>query len=372
MDAVILVDGRNFVFRHHYPNNGLATQDGRPTSVLHGCLSGLLSLANKIPDIPIVFVWDGGGQTWRHKLLKPAENTIEKQLIAKGVAVGQVQGVFLPSLGTVKLPTAPVKVEGYKATRDLNATAKAIDDKRAAIIQIPELITMLDIIGIRNFKIKNLEGDDLIGILATALLERKIFEKVIIHSTDKDFYQLISKEISVLKGVEKGSGRLLWARREEIPLEYGVQVEEWVKYRAIVGDKSDNIPNFLPGVGPVTAVKWMRLGLDPSLKSYQDLPYLAKLNLKDAKVKGKLVDWEGNWERLRKNYICSQILVDGKFNVLPEEVRTSVESMTGRLSKKAFLRKQFTDEGYRQLSEKLAFWELAELLGKRDSFKSLR
>jgi len=370
MDAVVLVDGRNFVFRHHYPNNGLATQDGKPTSVLHGCLSGLLSLSNKLPDIPIVFVWDGGGQTWRHKLLSPPINTIGTQLKVKAAAVGQ--GVFLPSLGTVQLPQAPTKVEGYKATRDLNATAQAIDSKRAAIIQIPELLTMLDIIGIRNFKIKKLEGDDLIGILATAILQRKIFEKVIIHSTDKDFYQLISKEISVLKGVEKGSGRLLWARREEIPLEYGVQVEEWVNYRAIVGDKSDNIPNFLPGVGPVTAVKWMRLGLDPSLKSYQDLPYLAKMNLKNAKVKGKLVDWQLNWEKLHKNYICSQILVDGKFNVLEEEVRASVESTIGRVSRKAFTRRPFTEEGYRQLSEKLAYWELAELLGKRDNFKSLR
>lgn len=371
MDAVVLVDGRNFVFRHHYPNNGLSTQDGKPTSVLHGCLTGLLTLANKLPGIPIVFVWDNGNNTWRHKLLKPEPtNTIGEQLKAKGAAVGA--GVFLPSLGTVQLPKAPPKVEGYKATRDLNATAKTLTDKKAAVQQIPELISLLELIGIRNFKIKNLEGDDLIGILTTAILQRKLFEKVIIHSTDKDFYQLISKEVSVLKGVEKGSGRLLWARREEIPLEYGVQVEEWVKYRALTGDKSDNIPNFLPGVGPKTAVKWMRMGLDPSLKTYQELSYLTKLKLKEVKVKGKLVDWEANWNRLRKHYICSQILVDGKFSVLPEDVRSGVEGLTGSLSKKAFLRKPMSEDAYRLLSERLAYWELAGLLGKRDDFKNLR
>lgn len=375
MDAVILVDGRNFVFRHHYPNKGLSTQDGKPTSVLHGCLSGLLSLANRLPDIPIVFVWDGGGNTWRHRLLQPSlgENTIEKQTKAKGVAVGQVSGVFLPSLGHIALPKPkpePVKVEGYKATRDMNATAQMLDDKKIAVKQIPELMSLLELLGIRSFKITNLEGDDLIGILTTALLQRKIFEKVIIHSTDKDFYQLISKEVSVLKGIDKG--QLVWARREEIPLQYGINVEEWVKYRALVGDKSDNIPNFLTGVGPVTAVKWMRMGLDPSVKRFEDLPYLVKQQLKTVKLKGKLIDWESQWERLRRNYICSQILVDGKFNVLPSDVKAGVEGLTASLSRKAFMRKQFSADAYRELSERLAYWELAELLGKRDAFKSLR
>lgn len=359
-DSVILVDGRNFVFRHHYPNLGLATQDGNPTSVLHGCLTGLLSLSNRLPDIPIVFVWDGGGQTWRHKLLAPKAQPLEMKVASLNVGYGQPK---------VKV----AKPEGYKAQREFNLNAKAKDDRRAAVEQIPEFIKLLNIIGVRNFRIVNLEGDDLIGIMATAILQRKIFEKVIIHSTDHDFYQLICPELAILKGIEKGSGKLLWARKEEIPLKYGIQVSEWVKYRAITGDKSDNIPNFIRGVGPVTAVKWLRLGLDPSLKSYQDLPYLAKMNLKDVKVaKTGIVDWPKVWDRLHRNYICSQILVDGKFGMLPEQLRISVEFLIGRLTKKDFLRRQFSEDSYRQLTEKLAYWELGELLGKKDDFKYLR
>lgn len=371
MDTVMLVDGRNFVFRHHFTHSGLATQDGRPTSVLHGCLTGLLALSNRMPDIPIVFVWDGGGKTWRHKLLSPSDgqNTIQQIVASKE----DIQKIIPPSFGKVEALKPTSKPEGYKATRDL-ISIEAMDSKRMAIQQIPEFIRILEILGIRNFKVKSLEGDDLIGILATAILQRKIFERVIIHSTDKDFYQLISKDISVLKGLEKG-GKLDWARREEIPLKYGIQVEEWVKYRAITGDTSDNIPNFLTGVGPVTAVKWLRMGLDPSLKKYDDLPYLAKLQLKSVKMprgKGALIDWAALWERLHKHYICSQILVDGKYDILPEDLREGVSSLIGRLTKKSFIRMSATEERYRQLSEKLAYWELAELLGQRDSFRNLR
>ena len=72
-DAVVLIDGKNFLFRNFYPHAKLKTQDGEPTGALFGCLNGLLSLAHRLPDSPIAFVWEGGGETWRHRLLKPRE-----------------------------------------------------------------------------------------------------------------------------------------------------------------------------------------------------------------------------------------------------------------------------------------------------------
>src|ERR1019366_6496665 len=69
MNEIILIDGKNSLFRHAAVFNNLSTEDGFPTGALFGCLNSMLGLHTRIPDAAIVWVWDGRGETWRHKFM---------------------------------------------------------------------------------------------------------------------------------------------------------------------------------------------------------------------------------------------------------------------------------------------------------------
>ena len=147
-----------------------------------------------------------------------------------------------------------MKVEGYKATRKLNATDEQLGMRKIALRQVPELRRVLRVLGVPQFEVAGLEGDDLIGILTETILKRKLFEEVIIHSNDRDFYQLLMKKgVSVLNGDR-------FIKVSDVLAEFGVDVKDWVKYRAIIGDSSDNIPNIFPGIGPVKRQEAFELG----------------------------------------------------------------------------------------------------------------
>jgi len=378
-DRVVLVDGRNFVFRNHFTHQGLQTTDGQPTSVLHGCLSGLLSLQKRLPETPIVFVWDGGGETWRHRLLKPSlSNTIQEQVEKKATENRwidqQVASSLKYVLGKTQKPKEEiVKVVGYKANRYATMNAQGKEERERALQQIPELIEAMDKIGLRNFKIKGFEGDDLIGVLTTLILEKNLFYKVIIYSTDKDFYQFIGDRVKVATGMD--GQNVVWASRDHIKFKYGVEVENWTKYRAITGDTSDNIPSFITGVGPITAAKWIREGLDPSIRDYRDLPSNVRMKMSEWKApKIGLINWVGLWNRLHTNYICSQIVRDAKFGLLEDGVREKLVNLTQDMKTESFCRrsKGQTEDAYREFTMWLSRKELVELASKRDEFWKLR
>src|ERR1700733_13746579 len=161
---IVLIDGKNFAYANHWVHRFLSSK-GRPTSVLFGCFNSLAAMAQRMQSTAFVFVWDGKGKTWRHR-----------------VTNGEYKGnrttpnpEFLPALE-----------------------------------QIPIFQKELDAIGVRQFCIDGFEADDLIGILATTLIEKNWFRRVIIKSSDKDYYQLVTDRIGVMRKYD--------VQREEHPV----------------------------------------------------------------------------------------------------------------------------------------------------------
>ncbi len=70
MASIILIDGKNNLFRHAHVHNMLSTSYGHPTGAIYGCLNSMLRLHKKFPGASIVWVWDGKGETWRHKFMQ--------------------------------------------------------------------------------------------------------------------------------------------------------------------------------------------------------------------------------------------------------------------------------------------------------------
>jgi len=151
-----------------------------------------------------------------------------------------------------------------------------------------DLVQQLDIIykliegyGVALLKLPGYEADDIIGTLA------KRYEsmcQVFIVTPDKDFSQLVSDTVQILKP-SKDDEKFERLSKLEIKERYGVTPEQFIDMLTLMGDTSDNIPG-VDGIGPKTAAQLINeYGSIENL--YNNISritkYKLKQNLLDAK-----------------------------------------------------------------------------------------
>jgi DNA polymerase-1 len=113
---------------------------------------------------------------------------------------------------------------------------------------LPRIHDGLDLLGIHWIKDNQCEADDVIASLIAAHPAREH----LIMSTDKGFYQLLSHRVSVLNTQRRADRRR--THPAEVWEKHGVLPHQWCDYRALTGDKSDNIPG-IHGIGDKTAAR---------------------------------------------------------------------------------------------------------------------
>ena len=116
------------------------------------------------------------------------------------------------------------------------------------------------------------EADDLIGTYAKLGAEDNY--DVYVVTGDKDSYQLIRDHIFIVLPVTRaGSTTENLMNRDNFYKEYNFQPEQFVDYKAIMGDSSDNIPG-VKGIGKV--------GVADLIENYSDLKNIYGLLSEDA------------------------------------------------------------------------------------------
>jgi len=138
--------------------------------------------------------------------------------------------------------------DGYKAGR------KGMPDELA--MQLPIIKKVLTAMGIVCAECEGLEADDIIGIMSkTADISG---DSVVIITGDKDELQLVNENITVKLAVTKptGSSDNIYTP-EKIREKYGLDPEQLIDLKALMGDSSDNIPG-VKGVGEKTAIKLLQ------------------------------------------------------------------------------------------------------------------
>jgi DNA polymerase-1 len=98
---------------------------------------------------------------------------------------------------------------------------------------------MVDALGIPNAHKKGYEADDVCGTLAAQA------DKAMILSYDKDFYQLVSDKVSVLRPERTVRGNKIPQKvvdRDIVLEEFGCEPQKLKLLKAFTGDSSDNIP----------------------------------------------------------------------------------------------------------------------------------
>ena len=119
--------------------------------------------------------------------------------------------------------------------------------------QMPLIKQILQKMGITVLELEGYEADDIIGTYAKRANEAG--DDVRILTGDRDSFQLITdKTYIILPLTRMGSTDVTIYTPDEIRKKYGVEPAQMLEVKALMGDKSDNIPG-LPGVGEKTALE---------------------------------------------------------------------------------------------------------------------
>lgn len=114
--------------------------------------------------------------------------------------------------------------------------------------QLHLLIELLENLPVTVFAIDNIEADDTISYLVNLVGERG--GKSTILSTDKDFLQLVSSSCEVYSPTKHKMYTV-----DEVVAEFGIHPNNFLLYRMLTGDQSDNIDG-VKGIGPKTLLKF--------------------------------------------------------------------------------------------------------------------
>lgn len=201
-EKLLLIDAFSLFYRAFHALPGFTTSSGQPTGAVFGVASMLLRfLDEEAPDY-VAVASDAPGPTFRHEAYA-----------------------------------------AYKAHRP-----EMPDDLRA---QIPVLRELVEAMGLPIYEMEGFEADDVLGTLATQA--KHAGKKAVILTGDKDTLQLVDESVEVLL-TRRGITLIDRYDRDLVKEKIGVEPEQIVDWKALVGDPSDNIPG-VPGIGPKTAVR---------------------------------------------------------------------------------------------------------------------
>lgn len=236
---LFLLDAYALIFRSYYAfiRNPRVTSKGMNTSAVFGFLLTLREVLQKQKPTHIAVVFDTPAPTFRHEMYKD-----------------------------------------YKATRDETPE----DIKKA----VPYIKRLLEAYKIPIIEYQGFEADDIIGTLAHKASGRGFVTYMM--TPDKDFAQLVTDRIFMLKPSRSGDESVKWGV-EEIKREFLVHdPRQVIDILALMGDTADNIPG-APGVGPKTAMKLIA-----------EFGSVEELFKNTEKLKGKLKEIiENNKEQIR-------------------------------------------------------------------------
>ncbi|BAK80763.1 DNA polymerase I [Candidatus Arthromitus sp. SFB-rat-Yit] len=231
MERVLILDSNSILNRAFYALPLLSCSEGIHTNGILGYLTMFFKMQEEFNATYVIATFDRKAKTFRH-----------------------------------------LEYENYKAGR------KSMPNE--LFEQIEPLKEILRAMNINIFELDGFEADDLIGTLSR-IYEENGFEPIIVTG-DKDALQLsssITKVIITKKGI---TDKEVYDEKKMIEV-YGVTPIEFIDVKAIMGDKSDNIPG-VPGIGEKGATSLIK-----EFKSIENL-YKNLENLKEGKIKKNLIN----------------------------------------------------------------------------------
>ena len=307
-DRVLVIDGLNLFLRNFAVLNFINEQ-GTHIGGLAGFLRSLGSLIKQIQPTSVYIVFDGVGSSTNRKNLH----------------------------------------SDYKSGRSGQVVNWDIfdnpeDEHDAKIDQITRLIQYLKCLPVKTISISKAEADDVISHLSHKL-DTKYDSKVIIVSSDKDFLQLINKNIVVYRPIEREFYDV-----KTVIQKFGVPPHNFIYYKTLVGDSSDKIPG-VKGVGSKGVLKKFTELSGPPLK-LDDIFDISEKKLKEGVVYPRIIQ---HWDEVEKYYK----IMDLKNPLLDERekefINSKIEEKVASLYVLGFL-SLYEEDGLNHVIKNTEFW----------------
>ena len=206
-DKVLLIDGLNLFFRNFAMMN-MVNPDGVHIGGLGGFFRSLGAMIRQTQPTSVYVVFDGAGSTANRKNL----------------------------LSEYKEGRNLQRITNWDAFDSLE------DEHDAKVDQIIRVIQYLKLLPVKTTLIDKVEADDIIAVLSKKLVE-KYNSTCFIVSSDKDFVQLVTDKIILYRPMEKE-----YYTPKTVKEKFGVSPQNFILYKTLLGDNSDNIPG-VKGLG---------------------------------------------------------------------------------------------------------------------------
>ncbi len=258
-DHILVIDAMNMLIRSFSLLKAM-NPSGAHIGGLIGFLRSLGYVTRIFDPTRVVVVWDGKGGSGNRKNIDPNYKA--------------------------QRATSRITHWGLYDTRE--------EEQESLINQLLRAQDYLDCLPLQQIMMEKLEADDIIAYLSKQAAGTG--KKVTIISSDKDFLQLVSKNIEVYAPIKKKTFTV-----NNIVEELKVLPENYNIVKALLGDNSDNLPG-VKGLGIKTILaEWKSFSYDP-LASLQDIWDHCETQLDTKKPKKIFAKILHEWDRVLKNY----------------------------------------------------------------------
>ncbi len=220
--------------------------------------------------------------------------------------------------------------------------------------ELMRLVSYLDVLPVTVMAIDNIEADDTIAYLCEESFKDS---NVTIMSTDKDFLQLASERVKIWSPVKK---KLFGCK--EIVDEYGITCNNFIYYRIMEGDDSDNIPG-IEGAGIKRITQAFPFLAEDKQVTLQELynyseNYKSKYKLYERVLSDKLL--------LERNYELMQLKTTGIQSFTQLRIEEVIQKPVPRIDKMSFSKLITEDKMWGNIPNYMVW--LNETWGKLNSF----
>ena len=260
-DRVLIIDGMN-TFIRSFAAIPTMDENGNHIGGVTGFLKSVGYVIRKFKPSRVYVIFDGKGGSKRRREIYPDYKSGRKPLTR------------------------------LNRTYDMTTEQDEQDLMRYELVIVAKALMKLPI---TTITLDYVEADDIISYIAQHVVEDG--GESIIYSTDKDFLQLVGDGIKVWNPVRKKT-----YIPETVLEDYTIHPNNFLLYRALTGDTSDNLPG-IKGLGMKTLLKFMPGFATEEKLDLDDVITVAESS--KSKVILKIVDQK---ENIQRNLILMSLL----------------------------------------------------------------
>lgn len=235
MSRLVLVDGNAIVHRAYHALPPLnKTEDGQLTNAVYGFFSMVLKITSDLAPDNLIVCFDRAAPTFRKQMYvgyQAKRPKMDDDLSGQFKIIREV---------LEKAKICIFELDGYEADDLIGTLAKQATQSSVLSSQLSD--KSQSVVGSSVQTNRKQANQD------QKTENREPITEVIILTGDRDMLQLVNHSVLVLAPIV-GVTKMILFDSDKVKEKYGLEPHQFIDYKALVGDSSDNYPG-VTGIGP--------------------------------------------------------------------------------------------------------------------------